>query len=110
MWQRTLQRALVAVLCLMAIASAAGVDAGSTVAPWERWHAHDPDSTLEVDHTAWELFLTRHIRIGSDGIYRVAYGRVTPPDRKALDDYLAELSRIPISQYDRTEERSGPGI
>jgi len=91
------------VLCL-AIGSAAGVHAGSTVAPWERWHAHDPDSTREVDHTAWGSFLTRYIRIGSDGIYRIAYGQVTPLDRKALDDYLAELTSTPISQYNRIEQ------
>ena len=29
---------------------------------------------------------------------------VTPLDRKALDDYLAELSRTPISRYNRTEQ------
>lgn len=104
MWQKTLQRACIAALCLMATGSAAGVHAGSPGGHWKRWQAHDPASTREVDHSAWGSFLTRYIRIRSDGVYRVAYGQVTPLHRKALDDYLAGLSRTPIAQYNRTEQ------
>jgi hypothetical protein len=104
MWPSTIQRVLIAVLCLMALSSVAGVHAASPIGLWERWYAHDPDSTREVDHSAWGSFLTRYVRIGPDSIHRVAYGQVTPVDRKALDDYLAELSRTPISQYNRTEQ------
>jgi hypothetical protein len=88
----------------MALGSVAGVDAGPTVRLWDRWHALDPASTREVDHSAWGSFLTRYLRIGADSIHRVAYGEVTPADRRALDDYLAELSRTPISQYNRAEQ------
>jgi hypothetical protein len=95
---------LIAVLCLMALSSVAGVHAASPIGLWERWYAHDPDSTREVDHSAWGSFLTSYVRIGPDSIHRVAYGQVTPVDRKALDDYLAELSRTPIGQYNRTEQ------
>lgn len=104
MWQQTLQRALAAVLCLMAIGSGAGIHADSRAGLWGHWQAHDPASTRRIDHDAWGVFLTRYIRIGSDGIHRVAYGQVTPLDRTALDDYLAELSRTPIAQYNRAEQ------
>jgi hypothetical protein len=103
MWPSTIQRVLVAVLCLIAVSSVAG---GQAEPPrlWERWLASDPESTREIDHSAWEAFLTRYVRIGSDNIHRVAYGQVTPADRKALDDYLLQLSSTPISGYNRTEQ------
>ena len=104
MWPRTIQRALVAVLCLIAVSRVAGVDAAPPVGLWERWRAHDANSARKVDHGAWEVFLRRYVRIGPDNIHRVAYGMVTPTDRKALDDYLAELSRTPISHYDRAAQ------
>jgi hypothetical protein len=75
-------------LCLMTAGSAAGVRAGSPVELWERWYAHEPGSTREVDHSAWGSFLTRYIRIGADSIHRVAYGQMTPADRRALDTIL----------------------
>ncbi len=71
---------------------------------WHRWEAHDPTSTRTIDHRAWEAFLTRYLRIGADGVHRVAYSRVTAPDRAALDAYIAELAGLPISGYNRAEQ------
>ncbi len=92
-------------------AGMAGLLPGATVlraapAPelWPRWQAHDPTSTRTIDHRAWEAFLTRYLRIGADGVHRVAYGRVTAQDRAALDAYIAGLAGLPISSYNRAEQ------
>ena len=71
---------------------------------WQRWTAHDPHSSRRVDHQAWEAFLARYLRIGADGVHRVAYSRVTPADRSALDAYVAGFADLPISGYDRAEQ------
>lgn len=91
-------------LCLMAVAMSGDGKAAPDAVLWERWLAHDANDMREIDHGAWETFLTRYVRIGSDNIHRVAYGEVTSADREALHAYLARLSSTPISRYNRTEQ------
>ena len=71
---------------------------------WERWTAHDAASTATIDHSAWDRFLKDNLVRRKDGINRVAYGRVTVADRKALARYLEALSMVPISRYKREEQ------
>src|ERR687884_2295545 len=72
---------------------------------WPRWQASDPNSTATIDHSAWAKFLSAYIVSGQDGINRVAYGTVTPDDRKALASYVDALAALPISKYNRNERR-----
>ncbi len=82
--------------------------AASVVTPqsdlWGRWQAHDPTSVAQIDHTPWEDFLMRYLRIGADGVHRVAYGNVDDTDRAALDRYLGYMAAIPIEKYNRDEQ------
>lgn len=71
---------------------------------WPRWQRFDPRSTLTVDHLAWGNFLRGYLRLGPDGIGRVAYGAVTPADREALAAYLEQLDAVPVSRLDRPEQ------
>ena len=87
----------------MALGCATG-HAGPPAELWDRWLAHDPDSTGRIDHGKWDAFLVRYVRIGADGVHRVAYGEVTPSDRARLDRYVAHLSGLPISQFNRAEQ------
>ena len=73
---------------------------------WERWTAHDPLATAEIDHTAWTDFLTTYVSEGNDGVTRVAYAQVTDADKKALGTYLAQLAATPISRLNRAEQRA----
>ncbi len=72
---------------------------------WERWTAHDPLATAEIDHTAWTDFLTTYVSEGNDGVTRVAYAQVTDDDKKALGTYLAQLAATPINRLNRAEQR-----
>jgi hypothetical protein len=89
-------------LAVLLIAGTAA--AAPPAALWERWTAHDPHSAKRIDHAAWGDFLAHYLRIGADGVHRVAYSRVTPADRAALDAYIDDLSGLPISSYDRAEQ------
>ncbi len=73
---------------------------------WDRWLAHDPRSTGTVDHKAWGRFLKAYLVHGKDGVNRLRYGRITAPDRAALDGYLTRLAAVPVSKLKRTEQRA----
>ncbi len=45
----------------------------------------------DVDHSAWDGFLSSYVRPDSTGLNRVSYGGVTPGDKQALKSYIASL-------------------
>lgn len=90
---------IAAFLLLMAIAHA-----GPRADLWERWLAHDPSAAGAIDHGAWAEFLLRYLRIGADGVHRVAYAEVTRADRDRLERYVAELAAVPVATYRRDEQ------
>jgi hypothetical protein len=49
-------------------------------------------------------FLLRYLRLGPDGVHRVAYGEVTPRDFAALNRYVAHLASLPVAKYNRDEQ------
>jgi Protein of unknown function, DUF547 len=95
---------LVSVLGLLFVLVGTPGHAAPRAEMWPRWEAHDPASVRHIDHREWEAFLTRYLRIGADGVHRVAYGEVTAADRARLDDYIARLAAVPIGTYDRAEQ------
>ena len=95
---------LIALLGLLVILVGAPAQAGPRAELWERWLAHDPASTLQIDHDDWDAVLVRYLRIGADGVHRVAYGEVEPADRALLENYVARLAALPISAYSRPEQ------
>lgn len=74
---------------------------------WPRWQKHDPASTQKIDHSAWDRFLKRYLVTSHpSGINRVRYYAVTPEDRAVLKSYLKKLQSIPISDYNRAEQKA----
>jgi Protein of unknown function, DUF547 len=94
----------VATVCLIVALALAPAQAVPQAEPWDLWLEHDPASTRSIDHAEWERFLVRYLRIGGDGVHRVAYGEVTPADRAALDGYIDQLAALPIGTYNRGEQ------
>ncbi len=98
----------VTIVALLAISPAHGGLLENLFAPkaelWDRWTAHDPAATTQIDHSVWDKFLKAYVSEHSDGVNRVAYARVTETDRAALTKYIADLKRTPISRYDRDEQ------
>lgn len=74
---------------------------------WPRWQKHDPSSSQRIDHAVWDKFLKKYlVAPHPSGIYRVRYDAVSRDDRKALKSYLDNLQRLPISTYNRTEQKA----
>ncbi|MGH6943991.1 MAG: DUF547 domain-containing protein [Geminicoccaceae bacterium] len=101
-----LWKLLASILGAVLLCCALGAHAAPRPVLWERWLRHDASSSRTIDHQGWAAFLTRYVRIGADGVHRVAYGVVTPADRAALKAYLEHLASVPISTYNRTEQEA----
>jgi hypothetical protein len=71
---------------------------------WSDWQAHDPESSLQVDHTPWDAFLATYLSLGPIGVNRLAYAAVTNKDKAALDAYIKELAATPVSRLSKEEQ------
>lgn len=90
---------------LFALSTLAGAAQAAPKAElWDRWQAYDAESSLTVDHSAWDGFLQRHVRFGEDGVNLVAYGAVGGEDRDALRAYIADLETVPVRSLARQEQ------
>jgi len=95
--------AIVVLLCGLAPQS---VQAAPAAELWERWTVHSPNSTVTVDHGAWDSFLRTYVSAHSDKVNRVAYGKVTRTDRQRLTGYIERLAATPVSELNRPEQRA----
>lgn len=73
---------------------------------WERWTAHDPDSTTSIDHGFWGGFLRWYVIDDEDGGNRIGYARVSPSDRTGLANYISRLSAVRVSKLNRAEQKA----
>jgi uncharacterized protein DUF547 len=68
------------------------------------WLQYDADASLRPDHAAWSRFFATYLVLGSDGVNRVAYGRVDTAGRALLDSYIATLEASAVSRLSRPEQ------
>lgn len=75
---------------------------------WERWSAHDPGSTVAIDHAIWDSLLQQYVVRGADGVNRFAYQRLQASeiDRAQLREYLERMSQTEISRHNRDQQRA----
>lgn len=73
---------------------------------WELWTQHDPGSTLVVDHSAWNDLLKRFVLKQKNKVNRFDYARFSETDQAQLKRYLSTLAAIPISNYNRKQQRA----
>jgi len=101
--KRVFLRTATAALLVTALGGFAALE--SLFAPsadlWEKWQAHDPTSKTRIDHGAWGGFLKKYVSTDKQGVNRVAYGRVTDADKKALHNYLYSLRMVQVAELNR---------
>ena len=73
---------------------------------WARWTAHDPNSSIMVDHAAWDELLARYNVAAADGSRRFAYANVAADDRRRLGAYLDRLAGAAVSRLARDQQRA----
>lgn len=97
---------LAGLLFCAALLAPASADSAPEAELWPRWQAHSPGVIAAIDHGAWDHFLARYAGRGTDGIVRLAYGRVTAEDRRKLDAYIGGLAATAIDGFDRPEQEA----
>ena len=60
-------------------------------------------STVTVDHSAWDKLLKTYVVPGTDGLNRVAYGRMKAA-HPALKGYVAALEKVDPATLDKPEQ------
>ncbi|MDO6512795.1 DUF547 domain-containing protein [Neptuniibacter sp. 2_MG-2023] len=103
-----------ALLCLVALTTTLSIN--TYAAPkselWEYWLQHDPQSKMVISHNPWNQFLSTYVETNSNsntavkGINTLKYASVTAADKQALKSYIATLTALPISQYNRNQQRA----
>jgi Protein of unknown function, DUF547 len=102
------QVSLWAIMALgLSLLAARDLEAAPNAELWPRWQKHDPASRQKIDHGPWEAFLKQYVvSPHPSGINRVRYQLVGDDDRKLLKNYLQSLQGLPISSYNRAEQRA----
>ena len=81
--------------------------AGPAAKSWPYWEQADPKNRQQIDHSAWNRFLSKYLVTDHpSGIYRVRYDEVPPKDRRALKDYLDRLIGLDVRTFNRAEQRA----
>ncbi len=70
------------------------------------WNAYNPDSNATINHRIWDDWLRSNVSTSPDGINLIAYGGVTPANRERLKTYIADLTSLQISSYNRVQQRA----
>jgi hypothetical protein len=96
--------ALRTIIIILVLAWAFPARAAPHAELWAKWQTHDDGSNVSIDHAVWKRFLQTYVRVGTDGIARIPYGRVSAADRDALAADLSRLATLPISAYSRGEQ------
>jgi len=71
---------------------------------WDVWQAHNNNSSKQIKHNSWDLFLQNNIKQGGDGINRLDYGAISNEDRNRLNSYIAAMQKINIDDYHQDEQ------
>jgi hypothetical protein len=91
-------------VCLSAAALCLALPARAAPEPWQIWQDHDPHSTQQVDHTAWQEFLDAFVVGADDGINRVAYQQARANAQPQLQRYLAQLAATDPRALNRDQQ------
>jgi hypothetical protein len=100
-------RLLVSVIFAICLSVVAVAHAAPKADLWPRWQKHDAASSRKIDHGAWNGFLSKYlVAPHPSGVNRVRYGALSPEDRTRLKNYLSALQALPISNYNRAEQKA----
>ncbi|MEK6216982.1 MAG: DUF547 domain-containing protein, partial [Boseongicola sp.] len=71
---------------------------------WPRWEKNAPNSRESINHSLWDNLLSRHVRKSNRGVNLVDYRGFSAADRTMLADYIAILTGVLISQFNRDQQ------
>jgi Protein of unknown function, DUF547 len=69
---------------------------------WPRWQAQGPG--LALDDSPYAKFLARYRSVGRDGVARLGYGKVSAPDKAALNAYVRAMAVSDVDRLSRVQQ------
>lgn len=100
------QKTRILFVLIALIALAQEVQSAPKAEIWARWLTHNPHSVDTISHKKWDLFLKAYIRADQNHVNRINYAHVNLEDKKGLKAYIEWLSTLPISTYNRDQQRA----
>ena len=100
------QKTRILLVLIALIALAQEVQSAPKAEIWARWLTHNPHSVDTISHKKWDLFLKAYIRADQNHVNRINYAHVNLEDKKGLKAYIEWLSTLPISTYNRDQQRA----
>ncbi|MBN2808274.1 MAG: DUF547 domain-containing protein [Deltaproteobacteria bacterium] len=94
------------VFCFFQLSIYGFAEAAPKAELWSFWLANDPASLQVVDHHLWQEFLNHNLVPGRDGINRLTYAKISPEDKKRLDDYLEQLTAVSVTKLKRSQQKA----
>ncbi|KJE37226.1 hypothetical protein UF64_00505 [Thalassospira sp. HJ] len=72
---------------------------------WPDWQAYDPQSTLEVDHGAWQVVLDRYVTVQEPGVTSFDYAAASQDGGTAMvDAYVMAMTKVAVDQLNRDQQ------
>jgi hypothetical protein len=71
---------------------------------WPKWVVYNPFSHAVISHQEWQDFLNCCVKKNHEGIQLVDYPHLSTKEKDGLKQYIARLSSIDISRYNRNEQ------
>jgi len=73
----------------------------------EGWQAHNAESTVQVDHSAWQAILDKYLDdTHASGVNRFDYAAVSAEDKQSLVQYLESLQAIEPHRLSKDEQKA----
>ncbi len=71
---------------------------------WSQWLVNNPLSNQTISHKLWQKFLDNHLITNEEKINLLDYANIGQKDYDLLKQYLKEMSKINIENYNRQEQ------
>jgi hypothetical protein len=102
-----MRQRLAGITLVLALVSAGVLFAAPKAELWPRWEAHDPASTVVVDHSGYGEILQEYLTVDDpSGVNFFGYAQVTEADKASLDSYVDTLAGTAVSALNRQEQKA----
>lgn len=71
---------------------------------WPIWEINNAMSTAVISHEDWQTFLTKRVITNEENINLVDYAHITNEDYNLLKNYIENMAKIAINNYNRDEQ------
>lgn len=70
---------------------------------WSYWDSSNEESSQSISHSRWQNFLDNYVVEEGQNML-VRYNKVTPSDKKQLQSYLSDMTKLDPRTYNKAEQ------